>query len=99
MASARTCGERPAAPIADVIAAEENPVARRLLASVLRFWAKACRARRRKLCSCTPSSAKRGANLQRKTVENTSGGGTKAEGGSVNSGSAGPYICTVSESR
>ena len=76
-----------------------NPAARRLLARVLRFCAKTWRTKRRNGASGTPSSSKRGAKRQRKTVECTSGGGVKACGGSVKSASAGPNICTVTESR
>src|ERR1022692_302190 len=62
-------------------AAPAKPAPRRLLARVLRFCAKAWRTKGKKLASSTPSSAKRGANRQRKTVECTSGGGENASGG------------------
>jgi hypothetical protein len=71
---------------AAAIASEGFPAARRLLESVLRFWAKDCFRKAMKGASSTPNSAKRGAKFQRKTVEWTSGGGTKASGGRVKSG-------------
>src|ERR1035438_3354502 len=98
-ASARDWGAIAACARAAAAAAGAMPAARRLLARVLRFCAKGLRTKGRKLASSRPSSTKRGANLQRKTVEYTSGGGEKDSGGKVKSFSAGPYICTVTESR
>lgn len=60
-----------------------RPLARRLLARVLRFWAKAVRRKTWKPAGLMLSSLKRGAKWRRRTVEWTSGGGVKAEGGRV----------------
>src|ERR1039458_2290909 len=98
-ASARANGSIPARARAEAPAAAGMPAARRLFSRVLRFWAKALRTKGRKPASSTPSSVKRGAKRQRKTVEYTSGGGENADGGRVKRFSAGPYICTVTESR
>lgn len=75
-----------------------NPPARRLLARVLRFWEKQRRRNLMKPDGSTRSSPKRGANWRRRTVEWTSGGGEKAEGGRVKRFWASAYMRVVAES-
>src|ERR1039458_508814 len=82
-ASARARGSTPAWANAAMMASDAAPAARRLLDRVFRFCANALRTKPRNMFGSTSSSAKRGAKRQRKTVEYTSGGGEKDEGGRV----------------
>ena len=99
-ASARACASMPAAAKRGDRSRRRNARGAQIIGSAsCAFAQRPGEGSARNPSSSTPSSAKRGANRQRKTVECTLGGGENAEGGSVNSCSAGPYICTVTESR